>query len=54
METMVWAYVFAWAAVITYLTWLGVQNGRLHRRLHELERRPVPSMDERQPLSRAA
>jgi hypothetical protein len=38
METMVYAYVFAWAVVTAYLTWLALQNGRLCRRLDELER----------------
>jgi hypothetical protein len=38
METMVCAYVLAWAVVTAYLTCLAVQNGRLGRRLDELER----------------
>ena len=39
MESLVCAYIFGWAAVTAYLTWLGVQNRRLARRLDELERR---------------
>ena len=39
MTTMVCAYVLAGAVVVLYLTWLGVQNGRLARRVKDLERR---------------
>lgn len=46
METMVCTYVFAWALVTAYLTWLAVQNGRLRRRLDELERQEKPGVGE--------
>jgi len=46
MEAMVYAYVFAWAMVTAYLTWLAVQNGRLSRRLDELERSAKPGVGE--------
>jgi hypothetical protein len=54
METMVCAYVFAWAVVTVYLTWLAVQNGRLCRRLDELERRAKPGVGENRFSSKAA
>jgi hypothetical protein len=54
METMAWAYVFAWAAVIAYVTWLAVQNGRLGRRLEELERSIQSGLGENRSSSRAA
>jgi len=54
METMVCAYVFAWAVVTAYLTWLAVQNGRLCRRLDELERPAKPGLSEKRSSSKAA
>jgi CcmD family protein len=53
METLVSAYVFAWAVVTGYLTWLAVQNRRLARRLDELQR-ARPGAVKNQSLSRAA
>jgi CcmD family protein len=54
METMVAAYVFAWAAVTAYLAWLAVQNGHLGRRLDELERLAKRGVDEKRSSSKAA
>jgi hypothetical protein len=54
METMVCAYVFAWGAVTAYLTWIGLQNCQLCRRLKELERRASPGAGDKRILSRAA
>jgi hypothetical protein len=39
METLIVAYLIGWAAVTTYVGWLGVQNVRLARRLQDLETR---------------
>ena len=54
METMVAAYVFAWAAVTAYMAWLGVQNRRLCRRLDELDRQTKPVIGQDQASPRAA
>jgi len=54
METMACAYVFAWAAVTTYVTWLAVQNGRLCRRLDALERSAHPGVGQNRSSSKAA
>ena len=54
METMACAYVFAWAVVTAYLTWLAVWNGRLCRRLDELERAAKPAVGENRSSAKAA
>lgn len=54
METMASAYVFAWAVVTAYLAWLGVQNGRLGRRLEALERQEKSGVGENRTASKAA
>ena len=54
METMACAFVFAWAVVTVYLTWLAVQNGRLCRRLDELELRAKPGVGDKGLPSKAA
>jgi hypothetical protein len=53
MATMACAYVFAWAAVTAYVTWLAVHNHRLSRRLDALER-PAAGQDENRRWSAAA
>ena len=47
MGTLVAAYLFAWAAVTSYVAWLAVHNRRLARRLGELR---APPADEREGL----
>jgi CcmD family protein len=37
MDSLVAAYLIAWMAVASYVTWLGMQNWRLARRLDEIE-----------------
>lgn len=37
METMLATYAVAWAAVGLYVAWLARQNGRLARRMEQLE-----------------
>jgi hypothetical protein len=37
MGSLIAAYVGGWLAVAGYTAWLGIQNGRLARRLDELE-----------------
>ena len=38
MESLVAAYLVAWAATAAYLGWLTVQNAQLVRRQQELQR----------------
>jgi len=54
METMVAAYVFAWAVVTAYLAWLALQNSRLCRRLDELERLAKRGVGDNRSSSKAA
>jgi len=54
MESMVCAYVFAWAVVTAYLAWLTVQNRRLGRRLDELERPAKPGVGQNRSWPKAA
>jgi hypothetical protein len=54
MGTMACAYVFAWAAVTGYVTWLAVQNHRLARRLDALERPATADQEEERRWSAAA
>jgi CcmD family protein len=37
MGTLILAYLVGWVAVSAYIAWLAVENGRLARRLEELE-----------------
>lgn len=37
MGSLLVAYLLGWLAVTLYATWLGIQNGRLTRRLDEVE-----------------
>lgn len=37
METLLATFAVAWAAVSIYAAWLAVENGRLARRLEQLE-----------------
>jgi hypothetical protein len=54
METMASTYVFAWAVVTVYITWLAIQNGRLSRRLDELQRPARTGIGENRSSSKAA
>jgi hypothetical protein len=54
METMVAAYVSAWAVVTAYLIWLAIQNSCLYRRLDDLERRAKSGVGENRFSSKAA
>jgi CcmD family protein len=42
MDSLVAAYLIAWVAVASYVTWLGMQNWRLARRLDEIESQQLP------------
>lgn len=37
METLLATYGVAWAAVTAYMSWLAIANGRLARRVKNLE-----------------
>jgi CcmD family protein len=37
MGALIAAYLAGWVAVSAYVSWLAVQNGRLARRLEELQ-----------------
>jgi CcmD family protein len=53
MESVIAAYLIAWAAVSGYVGWLAVQNGRLARRLDELEKL-IDERGDRQSPAKAA
>jgi CcmD family protein len=46
MDSLVAAYLIAWVAVASYVTWLGMQNWRLARRLDEIESQQSPGAEQ--------